>query len=74
MFGLLLGFGLASSAGFCSGDAEFEAALLSRSSRRFFSFLPIQGQLAGFAESERNRLTIVALSYPVLNSSPLCEI
>ena len=33
-----------SSRGFCSGDAEVELALLSRSSSLFFSFLPSRGQ------------------------------
>lgn len=74
MCGLLLELGLASSAGFCSGDAELEAALLSRSSSLFFSFLPISGKLAAYEQSERHQLTVVALSYPILYSSPLCEV
>jgi hypothetical protein len=56
VFGLLLELGLASSAGFCSGDAELEAALRSRSSSLFFSFLPIQGQLAGIEKGEEFNL------------------
>lgn len=37
-------FGLSISAGCCSGDAELDAALLSRSSNRFLSFLPVLRQ------------------------------
>lgn len=66
---------LESSTGRCSGDAELEPARRSRSSRRFFSFLPgallesclISFQVIGI-------LTVVALSNAVLYSSTFGEI
>jgi hypothetical protein len=66
---------LESSTGRCSGDAELEPARRSRSSRRFFSFLPrrlLECCLISFQAIET--LTVVALSDAVLYSSTFCEI
>lgn len=67
---------LESSTGRCSGDAELEPARRSRSSRRFFSFLPgglLESCLVSFEEAI-GILTVVALGNAVLYSSTFCEI
>ena len=66
---------LESSTGLCSGDAELEPARRSRSSRRFFSFLP-GGVLESCVISFQaiGVLTVVTLGNAVLYPSTFCEI
>lgn len=63
-----------SSACTCGGDAEDEPARLSRSSRRRFSFLPIQILATCLPKLLPGLLTVVALGNAVLDSSAFSKV
>lgn len=65
---------VSSSAGCCSGEAELEAAFLSKSSNLFFSFLPGPGQHEFCSCWPHMLLTVVALSDPILYPSSLGQV
>lgn len=70
----------ASSACDCSGEADDEPALRSRSSRRLFIFLPDHWSVPIFEADLQSSvdgvttLTVIALSDPVLYPSTLSQI
>ena len=64
---------VSSSAGCCSGEAELEAAFLSKSSNLFFSFLPGPGQSSGHAAFD-TLLTVVTLGNPILYPPSLGQV
>ena len=68
----------ANSACDCSGEADDEPALRSRSSRRFFIFLPVHLSARMFEldhdHARMAELTVIALSYPVLYSSTFSQV
>jgi hypothetical protein len=70
-----LSSGRASSWYCCSGEADVEAALRSRSSRRRFNFLPeIFVRKARGQRQATWSLTVIPLSNPILNTPPLGKV